>query len=188
MICYNNIIRNYKINKMNKETKNIMIPQNILFSNKLLSLNNCFLTHSYSPTSTLDSKSIKSSPENLDYSFNKNISNCNKKILNTSINEGPNFSFKSSNNLINKNNSKLQEEKKIYIEKSKEAIKEINSQLTKMNYCNIIQSNSMQRLNLSLSFLSSEIKKLKLLNKKRKLKLQIYLENLKNNKNKSNIN
>ena len=46
--------------------------------------------------------------------------------------------------------------------KSKEAIKELNSELTKMNYCNIIQTNSIQRLNLSLSFLSSEIKKLKL--------------------------
>ena len=38
------------------------------------------------------------------------------------------------------------------INKYKEAIKELNFELTKMNYCNIIQTNSIQRLNLSLSF------------------------------------
>jgi hypothetical protein len=55
-----------------------------------------------------------------------------------------------------------------------------------MNYCNSIQTNSIQRLNLSLSFLSFEIKKLKLLNKKRKLKL--YLQIFNNHKNKFNVN
>jgi hypothetical protein len=36
--------------------------------------------------------------------------------------------------------------------KYKEVITELNSELTKMNYCNIIQNNTIQRLNLSISF------------------------------------
>ena len=52
-----------------------------------------------------------------------------------------------------------------------------------MNYCNLIQTNSIQRLDLSLSFLSSQIETLKLLNKKRKIKLQNILDKFKSSDN-----
>ncbi len=66
-------------------------------------------------------------------------------------------------------------------EKAKYFLKELNNQITKMNYCNVIQNNSIQRLDLSLSFLSSQINTLKFLNKKRKMKLQKTIEKIKTN-------
>ena len=53
-----------------------------------------------------------------------------------------------------------------------------------MNYCNVLQNNSIQRLDLSLSFLSSQINTLKFLNKKRKKKLEKTIEKIKQNKKK----
>ena len=112
--------------------------------------------------------------------------NCKKKNLNLQktkkYNEAENYklnnllnndiSFDSFKDLTNHKNESLN------CEKVNNVIKELNSQLVKMNYCNIIQSNSIRRLDLTLSFLSSQIKTLKFLNKKRKSKLQTTLKTL----------
>ena len=122
--------------------------------------------------------SYKESPKNSDlFTFNKNFDNNCKKSLNISIDES--FSSKS---LDYQKNKDYLIDKENY-EKTKKVIKDINSQLVKMNYCNLIQTNSIQRLDLSLSFLSSQIETLKLLNKKRKIKLQNILDKFKSSDN-----
>ena len=116
-----------------------------------------------------------SSEENLSENLGKDYFSPNKNISLIEENLSKNDSFFFSTKNANKKN-----EDKIKLHNIQIILKELNSQLTKMNYCNIIQSNSIQRLDLSLSFLSSQIKTLRFLNKKRKAKIQKNLDKFKN--------
>jgi len=127
-------------------------------------------------TSSSNSCSMENS-NNLELNFMKlkNFHNFEKNKLNFFLNEDKSiYSYNPFKNIKNKNENNLN------YEKAENALKEINSQLNDMNYCNNIQTNFLQRLDLSLSFLSSEIENLKLLNKKRKIKLQQKLDQFKN--------
>ena len=119
-----------------------------------------------------------SSEENLSENLGKDYFSPNKNIslIEENLSKNDSFSF-STKNANKKNENK---EDKIKLHNIQIILKELNSQLTKMNYCNIIQSNSIQRLDLSLSFLSSQIKTLRFLNKKRKAKIQKNLDKFKN--------
>ena len=119
-----------------------------------------------------------SSEENLSENLGKDYFSPNKNIslIEENLSKNDSFSF-SSKNAKKKIENK---EDKIKLNNIQIILKELNSQLTKMNYCNIIQSNSIQRLDLSLSFLSSQIKTLRFLNKKRKAKIQKNLDKFKN--------
>jgi hypothetical protein len=119
-----------------------------------------------------------SSEENLSENLGKDYFSPNKNIslIEENLSKNDSFSF-SSKNANKKNENK---EDKIKSHNLQIILKELNSQLTKMNYCNIIQTNSIQRLDLSLSFLSSQIKTLRFLNKKRKAKIQKNLDKFKN--------
>ena len=123
-----------------------------------------------------------------------NSSNSNSKYLNNI--KKKNYDFDKNQIKYNENNSMFHSmpqmslnENKIFkaysknsnYEKAKYFLKELNNQITKMNYCNVIQNNSIQRLDLSLSFLSSQINTLKFINKKRKMKLQKTIEKIKTN-------
>ena len=119
-----------------------------------------------------------SSEENLSENLGKDYFSSNKNISLIEENLSKNDSFFFSTKNANKKNEN--KEDKIKLHNIQIILKELNSQLTKMNYCNIIQSNSIQRLDLSLSFLSSQIKTLRFLNKKRKAKIQKNLDKFKN--------
>ena len=119
-----------------------------------------------------------SSEENLSENLGKDYFSPNKNISLIEENLSKNDSFFFSTKNANKKNEN--KEDKIKLHNIQIILKELNSQLTKMNYCNIIQSNSIQRLDLSLSFLSSQIKTLRFLNKKRKAKIQKNLDKFKN--------
>lgn len=144
---------------------------NILPNVKQLNTNNLTSTSS---SNSLDSIFIENNSKKKDLNLNKNKKN--KKTenykLNSFINDDISFSsFDSFKELINKKNENLN------LEKVNNVLKELNSQLIKMNYYNIIQSNSIKRLDISLSFLSSQIQTLKFLNRKRKAKLKNCLKN-----------
>ena len=119
-----------------------------------------------------------SSEENLSENLGKDYFSSNKNISLIEENLSKNDSFFFSTKNANKKNEN--KEDKIKLHNIQIILKELNSQLTKMNYCNIIQSNSIQRLDLSLSFLSSQIKTLRFLNKKRKARIQKNLDKFKN--------
>ena len=119
-----------------------------------------------------------SSEENLSENLGKDYFSSNKNISLIEENLSKNDSFFFSTKNANKKNEN--KEDKIKLHNIQIILKELNSQLTKMNYCNIIQTNSIQRLDLSLSFLSSQIKTLRFLNKKRKAKIQKNLDKFKN--------
>ena len=164
------------MNKKDKISSLLNSQTNIITNNFVpkLKIDLCQSQHSTSSSNSIHS-SYKESPKNSDlFTFNKNFDNNCKKSLNISIDES--FSSKS---LDYQKNKDYLIDKENY-EKTKKVIKDINSQLVKMNYCNLIQTNSIQRLDLSLSFLSSQIETLKLLNKKRKIKLQNIIEQFKN--------
>ena len=119
-----------------------------------------------------------SSEENFSENLGKDYFSPNKNLslIEENLSENDSFSFSSKNA-----NKKIEnKEDKIKLHNIQIILKELNSQLTKMNYCNIIQSNSIQRLDLSLSFLSSQIKTLRFLNKKRKARIQKNLDKFKN--------
>ena len=119
-----------------------------------------------------------SSEENFSENLGKDYFSPNKNLSlieeNLSANDSFSFSSKNANKKIEN------KEDKIKLHNIQIILKELNSQLTKMNYCNIIQTNSIQRLDLSLSFLSSQIKTLRFLNKKRKARIQKNLDKFKN--------
>ena len=119
-----------------------------------------------------------SSEENLSENLGKDYFSPNKNISLIEENLSKNDSFFFSTKNANKKNEN--KEDKIKLHNIQIILKELNSQLTKMNYCNIIQTNSIQRLDLSLSFLSSQIKTLRFLNKKRKARIQKNLDKFKN--------
>ena len=56
--------------------------------------------------------------------------------------------------------------------KSKKFINRLNEQINKIHYFNLIQKNSIDRLNLYLIFLNTQIDTLKYLNKKRKIHIE----------------
>jgi hypothetical protein len=119
-----------------------------------------------------------SSEENFSENLGKDYFSPNKNLslIEENLSENDSFSFSSKNA-----NKKIEnKEDKIKLHNIQIILKELNSQLTKMNYCNIIQTNSIQRLDLSLSFLSSQIKTLRFLNKKRKARIQKNLDKFKN--------
>lgn len=148
----------------------------------IFSLNNSILNDKENSISSEDSLHSKENQINSDsFSINKN-----KKLIHQTFSTNDSFSF--NLNQVNKNNKNGNEEiKAVQIKEKIESkfnraqnvLKELNSQLTKMNYCNIIQTNSIQRLDLSLSFLSRQINTLQLLNKKRKSKIQKNLDKFK---------
>ena len=165
------------MNKKDKISSLLNSQTNIITNNFVpkLKIDLCQSQHSISTSNSINS-SYKESPKNSDlFSYNKDFNNNGKKLLNISIDD----SFSSYNSLDYQNNKNYSIDNENF-EKAKNAIKDLNSQLVKMNYCNLIQTNSIQRLDLSLSFLSSQIESLKLLNKKRKIKLQNFLEKIKN--------
>ena len=119
-----------------------------------------------------------SSEENFSENLGKDYFSPNKNLSLNEENLSKNDSFSFSSKIANK---KIEnKEDKIKLHNIQIILKELNSQLTKMNYCNIIQTNSIQRLDLSLSFLSSQIKTLRFLNKKRKARIQKNLDKFKN--------
>jgi hypothetical protein len=126
------------------------------------------------------SQSVSNKKEEENISFKNKEGNLN---LTEPINIFPNVT------IINEENNLFQISDNFNLdsnfEKTKIALNELNHQIIKMNYCNVLQNNSIQRLDLSLSFLSSQINKLKLLNKKRKKELEKTIELLKKNENKT---
>ena len=134
-------------------------------------------THSLKSTSSsnsFDSFFIEHKKIDLNLQKNKTYNKNENNELNTFINNDMSFhSFYSFKNSINKKNENLN------YEKANNVLNELNTQIINMNYCNIIQSNSIRRLDLSLSFLSSQINTLKFLNKKRKINLQKSIEKMK---------
>ena len=126
------------------------------------------------------SQSVSNKKEEENISFKNKEENLN---LTEPINIFPNVT------IINEENNLFQISDNFNLdsnfEKTKIALNELNHQIIKMNYCNVLQNNSIQRLDLSLSFLSSQINKLKLLNKKRKKELEKTIELLKKNENKT---
>ena len=164
--------------------ENFFIPSNNIKKIKIYSNEQpkiSFKKHNliFSPIS--ESTSNQNEEENIFTFKNKEE---NTDLTESSINLYPNI------NIINehKNVFRISDDFNLDVnfEKAKITLNELNQQITKMNYCNVLQNNSIQRLDLSLSFLSSQINKLKLLNKKRKKELEKTIENIKKNENKKN--
>ena len=147
-------------------------PKNYIKNLKVCSnQNKNSLINSDIKSSNLSSKSSDNIRNNcFDYEKNKKNLNHNNLISNSF----PGITFYKKKICKDYSNN-------LNYEKAKNTLKELNNQITKMNYCNVIQNNSIQRLDLSLSFLSSQIDTLKYLNKKRKMKLQKTIEKIKTN-------
>jgi hypothetical protein len=167
------------MNKKNKLSSFVNSQTNIIPNNIIPKLKNelCQSQHSISTSNSIYSNYIEN-PNNLNlFSYNKNLDSDCKKLLNIPIDDSFS-SFKTIDYQKNKNYFIDND-----FEKKQKVFKDLNSELVKMNYCNLIQTNSIQRLDLSLSFLSSQIETLKLLNKKRKIKLQNILDKFKSSDN-----
>jgi hypothetical protein len=155
------------------------------YNERNFSLNNYSFNYNKKSSSSKDSIHSNSSDniEKSDYfSINKKMNLIQQKLLslNDTFSSKPNIINKHDNKKVKESNNNEEDSSKRNFINAKNVLKELNSQLTKMNYCNIIQTNSIQRLDLSLSFLSSQISTLNFLNKKRKDTIQKNLDKLKN--------
>ena len=166
-------------------SENFFIPSNIkkikIYSNE--QSQNSFKKDNLKLSSRNQSTSNKNEKENILTFKNKEE---NIYLTESSINLFPNVNnINEENNIFGiLDNFKLTPT----FEKVKRTLNELKHQIIKMNYCNVLQNNSIQRLDLSLSFLSSQINTLKFLNKKRKKKLEKTIEKIKQNKKKTSKN
>ena len=155
------------------------------YNERNFSLNNYSFNYNKKSSSSKDSIHSNSldNIEKSDYfSTNKKMNLIQQKLLslNDTFSSKPNIINKHDNKKVKENNNNEEDSAKRKFINAKNVLNELNSQLTKMNYCNIIQTNSIQRLDLSLSFLSSQISTLNFLNKKRKDSIQKNLDKFKN--------
>ncbi len=155
------------------------------YNERNFSFDNYSFNYNKKSSSSKDSNHSNSSDniEKSDYfSINKKMNLIQQKLLslNDNFSPKPNIINIHDNNKVKEDNNNEEDSSKRKFINAKNVLKELNSQLTKMNYCNIIQTNSIQRLDLSLSFLSSQIDNLNFLNKKRKDTIQKNLDKFKN--------
>ena len=154
------------------------------YNERNFSLNNYSFNKKKSSSSkdSIHSNSLDNIEKSDYFSTNKKMNLIQQKLLslNDTFSSKPNIINKHDNKKVKENNNNEEDSSKRKFINAKNVLKELNSQLTKMNYCNIIQTNSIQRLDLSLSFLSSQIDNLNFLNKKRKDTIQKNLDKFKN--------
>ena len=125
--------------------------------------------------SNISFSSIKSSMNttkrnSLNFDENENIS-----LQNNSFNSFQNLNFLKNNKISNNSLLSLDHN----FNKSKKFIYRLNEQINKIHYFNLIQKNSIDRLNLYLIFLNTQIDTLKYLNKKRKIHIEKKIKKIK---------
>ena len=154
------------------------------YNERNFSLNNYSFNKKKSSSSkdSIHSNSLDNIEKSDYFLINKKINLIQQKLLslNDTFSSKPNIINKHDNKKVKEDNNNEEDSAKRKFINAKNVLNELNSQLTKMNYCNIIQTNSIQRLDLSLSFLSSQISTLNFLNKKRKGSIQKNLDKFKN--------
>ena len=154
---------------LNFPEKNFYHPKNLKKLNNQINSSPSYSNISFSSINS--SMNLNKTKRNsLNFDENENIS-----FQNNSFNSFQNLNFLKNNKISNNSLLSLDHN----FNKSKKFIYRLNEQINKIHYFNLIQKNSIDRLNLYLIFLNTQIDTLKYLNKKRKIHIEKKIKKIK---------
>ena len=152
---------------LNFPEKNFYHPKNLKKLNNQINSSPSYSNISFS---SIKSSMNTTKRNSLNFDENENIS-----FQNNSFNSFQNLNFLKNNKISNNSLLSLDHN----FNKSKKFIYRLNEQINKIHYFNLIQKNSIDRLNLYLIFLNTQIDTLKYLNKKRKIHIEKKIKKIK---------